>query len=165
MALSACCSVLTRLRLHTTGADTNTGVVLLGGAAEHHAVAAAPPGLLPERPSADVVDEEPTRFPWAEPDALAAASTAAASVAGQQGLAEGPEAPQDAVDDEEMEDAGGAAEQLRLPPELTRAPPGPVDPDLQARQPASSAALTGLRGFSQLIGGWWELCGQLICAA
>ena len=143
----AYCSVMTRLRRHATGADTNTGVVLLGGAAEHHAVAAAPPGSLPERPSPDVADEELTRFPWAEPDALAAASGVVASDAGQQGLAEGPEAPQDAAGDEEMEDAGGAAEQLQLPPELTRAPPGPVDPDLQARQPFEQQSIKGIAGF------------------
>ena len=115
-------------------------MVLLGGAAEHHAAAGVAAGGLPERPSTGAVDEEPVRFPWAEPDTLAAASGAAALDAGQQGVAEGPEAPQDAVDDQAMEDADGATEQLQLPPELSHAPPGLVDPDLQARRPAPCEA-------------------------
>jgi len=119
------------------GMDSGTNVVLLGGDAEMAEAGPAPaPAPGPERSGSEAAeDEAASSFPWAKPDALAALSGPAAAGGGVPRVDAAPEVADEGAAPEER-GAGGAAERPRLPPELARAPPGPVDPDVLVRPAA-----------------------------
>lgn len=113
------------------GADgLGSGVVLLDRDTDVLETAAAPAERAERRQSSEPADEEASGFPWATPEGMAAVTGGTPEASGQQKTDGDSEAMQEATAVAE-DDAGGAGQQLRLPPELAQAPPGPVDPALQ----------------------------------